>query len=1184
MRSASVFAVQLPCSPQWIVRNAIRVALIFVFSCLSVPGRAQTAPTPAPRITTPIDETSLARLAGNTHPLARPEFDQGAAPPDLPMQRMLLVLKRSPEQEAALQDLLESQQDKSSANYHHWFTPDEFGQQFGPSDQDMQTVISWLTSHGFRSIQASRGRSVIEFSGTAAQLDDAFHATMHRYAVNGEEHWANANDPQIPTALEPVVAGVFTLHNFAKKPQLHVSAEKFPATIVGGAKPLVTSSTGAHALAPGDYSTIYNVNPVSTATPAINGNGVTIGVIGRSNINIYDVIYFNSFFFGNPSNIPLVVVNGVDPGDLGGDEEAEAVLDTTWAAALAPAAWVKLVVSASTATTDGVDLSELYIIDNNLADVMTESFGICEGDVTSAEATAISQLAEQAAAEGISYLVASGDSGAAGCDGGPNTTVATHSNSVNVLASSRYTVSVGGTEFNENGNDSAYWSSNTSAKETALSYIPEDVWNESCAGAQCPSGVNPSLSAGGGGASAFFSTPWWQSGVTGIPTTNARYLPDVSLTAAGHDPYLICLNNSCQPGGTISLYGVFGTSASVQAFGGIMALVVQKTGSRQGQANVTLYKLAAMENLSQCNASATPALTSSDGCIFNDVTVGNNAVPGEAGYGTTGAPYQAGVGFDLATGLGSVNVANLVNGWSKAQFTSSMTTLTMNGGTPVNITHGTPVPYTITVAAKPPATGTPTGDVTLLATGNAGVPMELGHLTLTGGTASGSTDMIPGGVAQIQAHYSGDQTFGGSDSAAFTNVIVNPEASKTSLAIVTFDSLGNVTNPNATTINSGMPYILSVNVTNAAGTPCKPQAYGGPACPTSDVSLTDVTSGGASQIGPGIFPLDLYGHAEDDAIQLSIGQHTIEADYPFDKNFYPSKATINVTVIAGYSTNTVLTSSDSAVPVSTDVTFTAQVTGQSGGPPITGSVQFQIDGSGGTTVPLATNGTAQFTTSFPSAMPNSHQITARYSGDQNYIGSQASFQEGVLTPDFTLSDSLGNTGNVVIAAPGDSSAPITLTVTGTSGYSGTIALSPSSCVITPAGSLSSCSFSPASITGSGSTQLVINTTAPRTASAPGGRFDFHGGKPLPIAVCLLLFVTLAIFHKQRRFSMAFGCVILLALFGLWACGSGGSGSGNGPSSVNTIPGTPTGVQYSVNITAAPSGTTARSINLTFIVQ
>ncbi len=339
------------------------------------------------------------------------------------------------------------------------------------------------------------------------------------------------------------------------------------------------------------------------------------------------------------------------------------MLDTSWSGAIAPAAAVKLVVSASTNTTDGVDLSEEYIIDNNLADVMTESYGDCEANYKNTEAQFYSSLAAQAAAEGITYTVAAGDSGAEGCDDPGSETVATGAISVNVLASTPYNVAVGGTQLNEGGNYSAYWGgSNNADGSSALTYIPEDVWNESCTAAAC--GANASIYAGSGGRSTIFAKPSWQTGVTGIPADGARDLPDIAMTSASHDYYLICLDGSCtEKRGGAYFSGVSGTSAPTPSFAGIMALIVQYTGARQGQANYKLYKLASGESLAACNASNTSALPAS-GCIFNDVTSGNNAVPGQLGYGTSGADYSAGVGYDLASGLGSVNVRNLVFDWN----------------------------------------------------------------------------------------------------------------------------------------------------------------------------------------------------------------------------------------------------------------------------------------------------------------------------------------------------------------------------------------------------------------------------------------------------------------------------------------------------------------------------------------
>jgi subtilase family serine protease len=388
------------------------VALIFVSILVFPFGRAaaQTTNIPA-RITQAVDEKNLLVLKGNVHPLARLEFDQGAAPLDLRMDRMLLVLKRSPEQESTLQKLLEDQQDKSSPRYRHWLTPEQFGQQFGPGDSDIQKAIGWLQGHGFQNVQVSKGRAVIQFSGTVAQVQETFGTSIHKFVVNGDEHWANASDPTIPVALSPAVEGVLTLHNFFKQPQVHVTENQITASVAHGSLPQFTSSTGMYALTPFDYYKIYNFNPTQPYGPVSD----RIAIVGRSNINLQDVGYFNFWLLGNQAGSPQVIVNGPDPGDLGGGEETEEVLDTTWAGAITHGG-VLLVVSKSTASTDGVDLSELYIIDNNLAGIMSESFGDCEANFTNTQAAGIASLAAQAATQGITYVVAAGDSGSAGCD------------------------------------------------------------------------------------------------------------------------------------------------------------------------------------------------------------------------------------------------------------------------------------------------------------------------------------------------------------------------------------------------------------------------------------------------------------------------------------------------------------------------------------------------------------------------------------------------------------------------------------------------------------------------------------------------------------------------------------------------------------------------------------------------
>ena len=435
---------------------------------------------------------------------------------------------------------------------------------------------------------STKGRTVLEFSGSASQVQEAFHTAIHKYIVNGEQHWANASDPIIPTALTGAVAGILSLHNFLKQPQSHIVREPALAQIIPGKKPQVTfppqnGQAQTNALGPQDYATIYDINPVYSN--GINGNGVFVGVVGRSNLfgGGNDVEQFMSVFGLCCSGNFQVVLNGPDPGDLGGGEEAEATLDSSWSKAVAPLASVNLVVSASTNTTDGVDLSELYIVEGNNYDVMTESFSGCELYATDAQLAGASALAEQAAAQGITYMVSTGDDGAAGCDD-PNSAPATHPDSVNLLASTAFNVAVGGTMFNENGNNGTYWSNAPPISETALSYIPENVWNESSAvhGLWAGSGGASAGNVESGGPPPESRSPMAIRG-SGNSCRCVRDLPDVSLTAAGHDPYLLCLRGSCVPNnqGEIFVYFISGTSASAPSFAGVMALVdEQMAGER----------------------------------------------------------------------------------------------------------------------------------------------------------------------------------------------------------------------------------------------------------------------------------------------------------------------------------------------------------------------------------------------------------------------------------------------------------------------------------------------------------------------------------------------------------------------------------------------------------------------------
>jgi subtilase family serine protease len=597
-----------------------------------------------PRINRSIDEASLVRLKNSTHSLAAAQYDTGRADPDLPMDRLILVLKSSPEQAAALEQLLAEQQDPISPRFQQWVSPEEFGRQFGPAQQDVDSVVGWLAEQGFQTSPVAAGRRTIEFSGAVRQVEQAFHTEIHRYLVNGQTYIANSADIAIPEALAAVVAGPASLHDFLARP-LHRQAPFDPAVNLVG---------GSHALGPYDFAAIYDLAPLWNSN--FDGSGQSIAVVGRTNINPKDIPAFRSQF-GLPGNNTVVVLNGKDPGILGSSEEMEADLDVEWAGAVAKGAAVKFVVSASTNSSDGIVLSALYIVDNNLAPVVSLSFGGCEASLGAAGNLFFANLWSQAAAQGMSVFVAAGDSGSAGCDApvtyssnGQNTTLpASQGLAVNGLASTPYNVAVGGTEFNDSPS-ATYWNaSNDVHLASAKGYIPESVWNESSY--TTPGASTNGLWSGSGGVSAVYTTPAWQTGA-GVPLADPgaagqhhRYLPDVSLAAGSHDGYLIVQEGA--------LYVVSGTSASTPSLAGIMAILDQYSGLRNGNPNSHLYPLAAHSPLA-----------------FHDITSGTNAVPCQAGSPGCSAGHMSGysatAGFDLATGWGSVDAYALALNWSAA--------------------------------------------------------------------------------------------------------------------------------------------------------------------------------------------------------------------------------------------------------------------------------------------------------------------------------------------------------------------------------------------------------------------------------------------------------------------------------------------------------------------------------------
>jgi subtilase family serine protease len=993
---------------------------------------AQAVSGRRPLITQPVDDLQLTTLKGNTHPLARPAFDLGTAQATLPMERMLLVLKRSPEQETALRKLLDDQQDKASPSYHKWLTPEQYGQQFGPTDADMQTITTWLQSHGFQ-VGTTKGRTVLEFSGSASQVQEAFHTTIHKYSVKGEQHWANASDPKIPTALTGAVAGISSLNNFARRTmnvpagvgtrdqstgKIHIehSLDTFPQ---GCVQNLFDSDYCSNWLAPYDFATIYNVLPLWNS--GIKGTGQTIAIVGESNINLQDVATFRSSF-GLPVNNPTVTLNGPDPGIQG--DEPEANIDVQWSGAVAPNATINFVVSQSTETTPGTDLSAVYIVENNLAPVMSESYGECELGLGTAGNLFYNTLWQQASAQGITVFISSGDNGAAGCDAFdvPSSPAPAHYGlQVSGYASTPYNVAVGGTDFNQLNNPGTYWktTNDPTTQASALSYIPETTWNDSCTNAiwvnlswgsnaeavcnnaqlndvvpeggsggvsncSTPNGQNPANCAGG------YAKPSWQAG-PGVSPDGKRDLPDVSLFASNGflgSAYIICEADLYGPCPS-TFVGFGGTSVSSPAFAGIMALVNQQYG-RQGNANYVLYKLAAKSGAS-CASSA----TEKSGCIFNDVTTGTIAMPCTAGspncvtnvsgheFGVLSG-YDTGTGYDRATGLGSVNANNLVTLWNTVTLLPSKTTL--SSLTPSTITHGQAVNFTATVAPQS-GTGTPTGTLSLEG-GPANSSAGIAGFNLTSGAVSGNTDVLPGGTYSVIAHYPGDSTYGPSDSTPLS-VTVNKENSSAQVFLVTFNSSGQIISANANTAAYGSPYIFRADIENAAGQMCTPVATtSATGCPTGSVTLTD----NGTALDGGTFALNGYGYVEDQTIQLPGGTNSVKAAYAGDDSFNASQITSAISIIPA-STSFQLNGLQSVI-VGDNYQYGADISTVSSGAQPTGAINFydngikvpgtpQYFGSAGTATQSAYLNallTVHFSTS------GVHNITASYGGDGNYAG------------------------------------------------------------------------------------------------------------------------------------------------------------------------------------------------------
>ena len=642
------------------------------------------------------------------------------------------MVKPSAIQQAALEKLLDEQQDHTSPHYRGWLTPEQFGDRFGLAPSDYSTMAAWLESQGVHIEQTARARNFITFSGSVQRVERAFHTSIQRYFVDGETYFANATEISIPAAFQDLFGGIRGLDDFSR-----------PRAAPG---PEYANSSGANMLAPDDWATIYDVAPLYAM--GIDGTGQRVGILGRSDMNQTYIDSFRSMFGLPPSPVEQHLV-GPDPGVT--NAGTEAALDVEWSGAIARNATVVYIYAGN--FNDAAQAA----IDQNLAPVISESASTCEPIGGAANR----MMAQQANAQGITWVAAAGDSGGAGCDPhgffgttGNGTTVS-DGLAVGIPASFPEVTAVGGSQFNEAGGQ--YWrASNNANGGSAISYIPETVWNETGDGG---------LLAGGGGASIFFPKPAWQTG-SGVPDDNARDVPDIAFSASGnHDPYMVVNVNGQRATG--------GTSAGAPSFAGVLALLNQyliSTGAQTqpglGNINPELYRLARVTTN-----------------VFHDITQGNNMVPCASGSpdctnGMLG--FAAGPGYDQASGLGSLDVYNFVTQWGGAAAATS----TSLAATPANINFGDTVQLTATVTAGATGFFIPTGAVTF-STGDTvlgTVPtVEAGGALLATLTVSGTR--LPVGNAKATATYSGDATHNGSAGSAVVKVAPGPAGSLVSVNI-----------------------------------------------------------------------------------------------------------------------------------------------------------------------------------------------------------------------------------------------------------------------------------------------------------------------------------------------------------------------------------------------------------------
>lgn len=1043
---------------------------------VTLPALAQVA-TPSAvvnRIVEHIDESNHITFKGNVHPLARARFDHGSVPVSMPSGRITLVLQRSKTQQQALEQYLSSLQEKSSPNYHKWLTPAQYGAAYGIADSDLQTVKAWLQSRGFQIDNISQARNVIQFSGTMDQVQTAFHTSIHKFVVNGESHYANTTDPQIPAALAPVIAGIGPLHDFRPKSLAKLGGTARFDTTTHTIKPELTqtgsNNTSILYVVPADAATIYDtpnviLNP-NYSGKTYDGTGVNIGIVGDSDLTLQDVENYRIAFLGESAataNLPTVIVEGTDPGASGiiiTNDEVEALLDTEIAGGIAPKAKIYYYTS--------TDLfgSLLRAIDDNTVSILSISYGECELSLGNTVNGQLNEWFSQAAAQGISITVSSGDSGSAGCDADSENT-ASNGLAVNGLASTPWTIAVGGTDFNTlPANFSTYVTTASTGSavyyRTAKSYIPESPWNDSTSFnssianniAYTNSSSATNVIAAGGGVSSCttqdgtgnclggYVKPSFQSLLT--PNDSVRDLPDVSLFSGNgfyqavwavcsdsvangsSTTYTDCQTTNGQLTSNSTVSGFGGTSASAPAFAGMLALVSQaQGGARLGQADSVLYQLAQSEYST----------------VFHDITSGDNSVVCTSGSPNCGVNsfitgYNAGMVYDLASGLGSIDVAAMVNNWNSVSQAITTTTLNINGSTAaVNAAHGTPLTFN---AAVTPSSAT--GLIGIIDTANqsSGGTLNDGQFgfSLIDGSGSATYNGLPGGNYTVQANYAGDASDATSTSTPI-NVTISPESSSTALSCTAYPIYQGINQGLSGGHSYSFPYgawYLSPLTAQINGTSADEVKNGTQGVATGTVYFAGGGGGlsGTSPVGVGnqaLYYLMPSGYLAMAEYYLPAGHYNLTAQYSGDSSFNTSTSPAISLTVTPAATNTTVSASSNSIYPTDSTTITVLVSSPSRGNLSSGSISLSTQGKALAQISIPYDYffgtiTYSFTIQATHLAIGSNTITAIFRGDSNYSASSSTVVINVADPSSTTL--AASTGTIV---PGQS-VILTASVTG----------------------------------------------------------------------------------------------------------------------------------------------------------